>query len=262
MKIFCCTVLLCTLATSSQYLLSLLCPCHFFIELIFAWDIPLVSLIFLRRYLVFPILLFSFISLHWSLRKAFLSLFATVWNSAFKWVYLSFSPLIFTSLLFTAICKASSDSHFAFLHFFFLVMILIPVSCTMSRTSVHSSSGTVSGLIPWICFSLPLYNHKGFDLGHTWMVYWFSILFQYKSEFGNKEFMVWTTVSSQSCFCWLYRTSPSLAAKNIMNLISVLTIWWCLCVESSLVFYELGTFNNSTLLHGKRFWGSLGKWLN
>ena len=32
----------------------------------------------------------------------------------------SFSPLLFASLLFTAICKASSDSHFAFLHLFFL----------------------------------------------------------------------------------------------------------------------------------------------
>ena len=30
-----------------------------------------------------------------------------------QWMYLSFSPLLFTSLLFTAICKASSDSHFA-----------------------------------------------------------------------------------------------------------------------------------------------------
>ena len=54
------------------------------------------------------------------------------------------SPLLFTSLLYTAICKASSDSHFAFLHFFFLVMVLIPVSSTMSRTSIHSSSGTLS----------------------------------------------------------------------------------------------------------------------
>ena len=26
--------------------------------------------------------------------------------------------------------------------------------------------------------------------------------------------MIWATVSSQSCFCWLYRASPSLAAKN------------------------------------------------
>ena len=39
--------------------------------------------------------------------------------------------------------------------------------------------------------------------------------------------MIWAIVSSQSCFCWLYRASPSLAAKNIINLISVLTIWWC-----------------------------------
>ena len=36
--------------------------------------------------------------------------------------------------------------------------------------SPHSSLGTLSYLIPWICLLLPLYNHKGFDLGHTWMV--------------------------------------------------------------------------------------------
>ena len=33
---------------------------------------------------------------------------------------------------FSAICKASPDSHFAFLHCFFLGMVLIPVCCTMS----------------------------------------------------------------------------------------------------------------------------------
>ena len=88
-----------------------------FIEPIFAWNVPLVSLIFLKRSLVFPLLLFSSISLHWLLRKAFLSLLAILWNSAFKWEYLSFSPWLCTSLLFTAICKASSDNHFAFLHF-------------------------------------------------------------------------------------------------------------------------------------------------
>ena len=50
-------------------------------------------------------------------------------------VYLSFSPLPFASLLFTAICKASSDDRFAFLHFFFLGMVLIPASvqCTNFR---------------------------------------------------------------------------------------------------------------------------------
>jgi len=38
-----------------------------------------------------------------------------------------------------------------------------------------------------------------------------------QSEFGNKEFMIWAPVSSRSCFCWLYRASPSLAAKNISS---------------------------------------------
>ena len=53
------------------------------------------------------------------------------------------SSFAFCSLLFSAICKASSDNHFAFLHFFFLGMVLIPASCTMSWTSIHSSSGTL-----------------------------------------------------------------------------------------------------------------------
>ena len=50
--------------------------------------------------------------------------------------------------------------------------------------------------------------------------------------------MIWVTVHSWSYFCWLYRASPSLAAKNIINLISVLPIWSCLCVESSLVLLQ------------------------
>ena len=33
--------------------------------------------------------------------------------------------------------------------------------------------------------------------------------------------MIWATVGSWSCFCWLYRASPSLAAKNIINLVCV-----------------------------------------
>ena len=33
--------------------------------------------------------------------------------------------------------------------------------------------------------------------------------------------MIWATVSSRSCFCWLYRASPSSAAKNMINLVSV-----------------------------------------
>ena len=89
-------------------------------------------------------------------------------DSAFKWVCLCFSPLLFASLFFTAICKASSDSHFAFGHFFFLGLVLIPVSCTMSQTSIHSPSGTLSiRSNPLNLFLTPLYNRKGCDLGHT-----------------------------------------------------------------------------------------------
>ena len=114
-----------------------------FIVPVFAWNVPLVSLIFLKRFLVFPILLFSSMSLHWSLRKAFLSVLVIFQNFAFRWVYLSFSPLSFNSLLFSAICMATSDNHFAFLHFFFLGMVLIAASCTMSQTSILSSLGTL-----------------------------------------------------------------------------------------------------------------------
>ena len=97
---------------SSAYVRSL--PFLSFIELIFAWNVSLVCQLFLKRSLVFSILLFFSISLHWLLRKAFLSLLALLWNSAFKWVYLSFCPLLFTSLHFTAICNASSESHYGF----------------------------------------------------------------------------------------------------------------------------------------------------
>ena len=117
----------------------------FFIVPIFAWNIPLVSLIFLERPLVFPILLFSSISLHWSLRKvSYLSLlfFETLFFE-FRWVYLSFSPLSSASLLFSAIVRPPQTNHFALLHFFFLGMVLITTSCTRLQTFVHSSSVTL-----------------------------------------------------------------------------------------------------------------------
>ena len=68
---------LCFLATSSYYLLLPLGPYHlWFLYAQLAWKVALISLSFLKRSLVFPILLFFSISLHWSLRKAFLSFLA------------------------------------------------------------------------------------------------------------------------------------------------------------------------------------------
>ena len=73
-----------------SFLYSSVYPCHhffissasvrlvqllYYFEPICVWNLPLVSLIFLKGSLVFPILFFSSIYLHWSLRKAFLSLF-------------------------------------------------------------------------------------------------------------------------------------------------------------------------------------------
>ena len=100
-------------------------PFIFFIVPIFAWSVPLVSLIFLKRSLVFPILMFFYISSHCSLRKAFLSLLASLWNLRFIWVCLSFSPLPFTALLFPAICKAFSENHFALLHLYCYLDVII-----------------------------------------------------------------------------------------------------------------------------------------
>ena len=71
-----------------------------FIVPVFAWNVSLIAPIFLKRSLVFPLLLFSSISLHCSLKKAFLSLLAILWNSAFSSGYLSLSPLLLASLLF------------------------------------------------------------------------------------------------------------------------------------------------------------------
>ena len=67
------------------------------------------------------------------------------------WNLLSFQ------MIFWWICRGESDLPVLFLHhlrtslrFFFFGMVLILVSCTMSWTSIHSSSGSLSGLIPWI----------------------------------------------------------------------------------------------------------------
>ena len=148
-------------------------PFPSFIMPIFAWNIPFawnVSLIFLKRSLVFPFYCFPlFLCIdHWG-RLSYLSLlfFGTLHSNKYIFPFLLCLLLLFFSQL---LVKSSSDNQFAFLHFFFLGMVLIPASCTMSRTSVHSFSGTLSDLIPWIYFSLPLYNCKGFYLGHTWMI--------------------------------------------------------------------------------------------
>ena len=101
----------------------------------------MVSLIFLKRFLVFLILLFSSISLHCSFKKSF-SLSWLIFGTLHSVGYIF--PFILCLSLLLAICKTSSDNHFAFLHFFLFGMVLFTFSCTMLETSIHSSSGTLS----------------------------------------------------------------------------------------------------------------------
>ena len=61
--VYSCHLLISSAFVNIFYFCPLLCP-------------SLVSPIFLERFLVFPVLLFSSISLHWSLRKVFLSLYS------------------------------------------------------------------------------------------------------------------------------------------------------------------------------------------
>ena len=91
-------------------------PCHLFlissvrsipflsfIVPIFPRNVPLVSLTFLKRSLVFAILLFSlFLAL---ITEVGFLISPILWNYAFKWVYLSISPLPFASLLFSDIWR-------------------------------------------------------------------------------------------------------------------------------------------------------------
>ena len=50
-----------------------------------------------------------------------------------------------------------------------------------------------------------------------------------------------------------HRASPSLAAKNIISLVLVLTFWWSPCVESSLVFLEEGVSYDQWVFLGKLY---------
>ena len=135
---------------------------------------PWYLLIFLKRSLVFPSLFFPSISLHWLLRKNFLSLLAILCNSAFKWVYLSFSPLPLASLLFSAIRKPPQTAILPFCISFSLgwSWSLPPVQCHEALFLVLQAF-CLSDLMPWIYLSLPLYNHKAREC--FYMQYWVPI---------------------------------------------------------------------------------------
>ena len=93
----------------------------------------------------------------------------------------------------------------------------------MLQTLVHSSLALcLSDLILWIYFLLPL-NHKGIWFrSYLNVLVVFPIFFNLNLNCATRSSRSELQSAHQSCFCWLYRASPCSAAKNIINVISVL----------------------------------------
>ena len=107
-----------------------------FMEPIYAWNVPLVSLIFLKRSLVFPCYyfpLFICTDLWRRLSYLFLLFFGTLHSCGYIFPFLLCFSLLFFSQLFVRPPQTAR----------LLGMVLITVSCTMSWTSFHSSWGTL-----------------------------------------------------------------------------------------------------------------------
>ena len=120
-------------------------------------------------------------------------------------------------------------------------MVFITVSCTLLWTSIHSlETLCLPNLIPWFI------HHFLCLIIRIWFRFipeWPNVspyFLKFNTYFSGKELMIWATVSSRSHFFWLY-TAPSFTEKkkkNIINLISVLTIWSCPYVELSVGLLE------------------------
>ena len=114
----------------------------------------------------------------------FLLFFGTLHSDAYVFPFLLCLSLLFFSQLFVRppqatilpICFSSSLAWFC---------ALPPVQCYKPPSTVLRALCLLD-LIPRIHLSLPLYNHKRFDLGHTWMAHnGFPYFLQFKSEFVN-----------------------------------------------------------------------------
>ena len=147
-----------TLASTSVRFLPFLS----FIMLILAGNAPLIFPIFLKWTLVFPIF-FSTFSLYCSFRKGFLSLLAILWSSEFSWVHLFLSLLPFI-VLSSQIVTLLSFISFSLEWFW----SLLPVQSYVLLFIVVQAL-CLPDLTTWTYSSSPLYNHKGFYLGHTWV---------------------------------------------------------------------------------------------
>ena len=144
-----------------------------FVVSIFAWNVALVSLIFLKRSLVFPILSFSSISLHCSLGSlSYLSLifFGTLHSNGYIFPFLLCLSVLFFSQLFA---RPPQTTILPFnISFFWVWSWSLPLVQCHKPPSIAFQALCLSDLIPWIYLSLSLYNCKGLmgsqGVGRDW----------------------------------------------------------------------------------------------
>ena len=131
-------------------------PFLLFFVPIFAWDFPLVSLIFLKRSPFYCFPLFLCID-HWGrLSYLYLLFFGTLHSNGCIFPFLLCLSLLFFSQLFvrppqTTILPFCTSFSWGW------SSSLPPVQCQEPQ-SIVLQAPSQSDLIPWICFSLPLYN--------------------------------------------------------------------------------------------------------
>ena len=143
--------LICSASVRSIPFLSIIVP-------IFALNGPLVSLIFLKRSLIFPILLFSFISLHWSLRKAYyftLLFFETLHSDGYIFPFLLCLSRLFFSQRFV---KPPQATILPFCISSWGWFWPPPPVQFYEPLSVVLQASYLSDVIPWIYLSLPCIN--------------------------------------------------------------------------------------------------------
>ena len=111
-----------------------------FIKPIFAWNVPLVSLIFLKRSLVFLNLLFSSIFFYWSLRNDYFSLlfFGTLHSNGYIFPFLLCFSLLFFSQLFVR-SPQTAILLFCISFSWGWVWFLSPVQCHEPQSIVHQA---------------------------------------------------------------------------------------------------------------------------
>ena len=141
-----------------------------FIVPIFIWNIPSVSLIFLKK---ISSLSHFIVFLYFSALITEEGFLISPRYSLVLCIQMDLSFLFsfaFSSHLTSAICKPPSGNHSAFLHFFFLGdgIDFAPVKYR-KPLSILIQALCLLDLIPWNYLSLPLHNLKEFDWGHTWM---------------------------------------------------------------------------------------------